>query len=90
MRSRARFGRSEAEEAVQALTYLAADESRLTRFLALIGLDPGTIRASAGSPGFLAAVLDHVAGDEALLLGLAQATAVARDDHGGSGDSGAL
>ena len=74
MRSRPRFCGPEAEAlAVQALAFLAADESRLTRFLALTGLDPGTIRAAAESPGFLSAVLDHVAGDEALLLGLAQA-----------------
>ena len=77
MRSRTRFGRSEAEVlAVQALTYLAVDESRLTRFFALTGLDPGTIRTAARSPGFLSAVLDHVAGDEALLLGVAQTNGV--------------
>ena len=77
MRSRNRFGRSEAEAlAVQALTYLAADESRLARFFALTGLDPGTIRAAAGSPGFLSAVLDHVAGDEAFLVSLAKTIGV--------------
>lgn len=73
MRSRVRFGRSEAETlAVQALRYLAADESHLARFFALTGLDPSTIRAAAGSPGFLSAVLDHVTGDEALLVSLAK------------------
>jgi hypothetical protein len=43
----------------------------LARFLALTGLGPETIRAAAGSPGFLKAVLDHVAGHEDLLVGLA-------------------
>ena len=77
MRSRIRFGRPEAEIlAVQALTYLAADESRLARFFALTGLDPGTIRAAARSPGFLSAVLDHVTGDEALLVSLAKTIGV--------------
>jgi hypothetical protein len=73
MRSRRRFGHPEAEAlAVQALAYLAADQSRLARFLALTGLDPGTIRAAAGSPGFLGAVLDYVASHEALLVDLAR------------------
>ena len=77
MRSRIRFGRSEAETlAVQVLTYLAADESRLTCFFALTGLDPSTIRAAAESPGFLSAVLDHVTGDEALLVNLAKTIGV--------------
>lgn len=77
MRSRRRFGPQEAETlAVQALTFIAADGSRLTRFLALTGLDPGTIRDAAGSPGFLGAVLDHVAGDESLLLDFASAAGI--------------
>ena len=81
MRSRPRFGRPEAEAlAVQALAFLGADESRLTRFLALTGLDPGTIRTAAASPGFLVAVLDHVAGDEALLVALATALHLRPED----------
>jgi hypothetical protein len=58
--------------AVQALTFLAEDPDRLARFLDLSGLDPGAIRASAGSPGFLSGVLDYLAGDEPLLLEFAQ------------------
>ncbi len=57
--------------AVQALAFLAADEDRLGRFLALTGIEPAEIRAAAREPGFLAAVLEHVAGDEALLLAFA-------------------
>ena len=57
--------------AVKALTLLTRDQERLARFLALTGLGPETIRAAAGSPGFLRAVLDHVAGDESLLVSLA-------------------
>jgi hypothetical protein len=34
----------------------------------LTGLGPETIRQAAASPGFLAAVLDHIASDETLLL----------------------
>ena len=57
--------------AVQALGFLAADETRLERFLALSGLGPENLREAASGPGFLAAVLDHVAGDESLLLAFA-------------------
>lgn len=65
--------RREAAEslAVEALGYLAADETRLERFLSLSGLGPENLRAAASAPGFFAAVLDHVAGDETLLLAFA-------------------
>jgi hypothetical protein len=72
MRARKTLDRQAAEDiAVNALTLLTRDQERLARFLALTGLGPETIRAAAGSPGFLKAVLDHVAGHEDLLVGLA-------------------
>ncbi len=54
--------------ALEGLSFLAGDEPRLERFLALSGLTRATLRASAAAPGFLLAVLDHIAGDEALLV----------------------
>jgi hypothetical protein len=57
--------------AIQALNFLAADPEQLARFLALSGLDPGSIRAAAAQPEFLAGVLAHLAQDEALLVGFA-------------------
>ncbi len=57
--------------AVSALSFLAEDAERFGRFLALSGLDPASIRQAATSPGFLAGILDHVAGDESLLLAFA-------------------
>ena len=73
-RSRNSLDRAAAEDiAIKALTFLSGDPERLARFLALTGLGPETIRAAAGSPGFLKAVLDHVAGQEELLVGLAEA-----------------
>ncbi len=57
--------------AVQALTYLGSDPERLGRFLSLSGLGPQSLRAAARAPGFLAAVLEHLASDEDLLLGFA-------------------
>lgn len=54
--------------ALQGLGFLAADADRLSRFLALTGMGPGELRASAGSAHFQAAVLDYLLGDESLLL----------------------
>ena len=58
--------------AVEAFSFVADDEERLTRFLEVTGLRPETIRQAAAAPGFLGAVLDHVASDEELLLALAR------------------
>ncbi len=54
--------------ALQALGFLAADPERLSHFMALSGLDPGVIRASAADPAFLGGLLDHLLADESLLL----------------------
>ncbi len=54
--------------AVDALAFLAADPERLGRFLALSGIGPDDIRAAATEPNFLAGVLEHITGDERLLL----------------------
>jgi hypothetical protein len=61
---------SEAAEAIalRALGFLAAQPERLEPFLASTGLGPSTLRAAATQPGFLAAVLDHLAGSDSLLL----------------------
>ena len=68
--------------AIQALGYLAEDDERLGRFLALSGLDAGEIRAAATQPGFLAGVLDHVAGDETLLVAFAEHLGIAPTEVG--------
>jgi hypothetical protein len=57
--------------AVQALTFIAQDAERLGRFLAITGIGPAEIRDAAREPHFLAGVLDHIAGDESLLLAFA-------------------
>ena len=62
--------------AIAALGFLAADPQRLARFLALSGLGPHNLRQAASSPGFLAAVLDHLAADEPLLLAFAAAQGI--------------
>jgi len=54
--------------AFQALGWLAGDEDRLSRFLALSGLDPASLRDVADSRDAARAVLDFLLSDEALLL----------------------
>lgn len=60
--------------AIEALSFLADEPERLGRFLALTGVSPGEIRAQAHELSFLAAVLDHIAGDESLLFAFADAS----------------
>jgi Protein of unknown function (DUF3572) len=75
-------GRAEAASslAIVALGYLAANAEHLDRFLALTGIGPGEIRKAATEPGFLAGVLDYVAGDEALLRAVAAHAGVAPEE----------
>lgn len=66
------FSSDEAQAmALRALAFLVEDAERIERFLGLTGVDPGDLRALAREPGFLLAVLDHLAGEEALLLDFA-------------------
>ncbi len=62
--------------AIEALGFLAGDPERLARFLDLSGLGPGNLRQAAAEPSFLLAVLDHLAGDERLLVAFAEAQGV--------------
>ena len=54
--------------AINALGFLASDSERLQRFMELSGLDVAAIRAGAANPAFLGGILDHLLGDESLLL----------------------
>jgi hypothetical protein len=66
-------GRGRAEAlAIAALSFLAAEPDRLGSFLALSGIGPESIRSAASEPHFLLGVLDHVAGNEALLVAFAE------------------
>jgi Protein of unknown function (DUF3572) len=66
--------------AVAALRFVAADPDRLQTFLSLTGIDPQAIRAAAQESGFLLGVLDHLAGDESLLLEFAQENQIDPDE----------
>lgn len=57
--------------AIQALGFIAQDDERLGRFLALTGMGPAEIRTAARDRHFLAGVLDYVTGDEELLVAFA-------------------
>ena len=64
------------EMALLALGFLAGDEERLMRFLALTGVERGDVPELLGESGFHLAILDHLAGDEALLLEFAHENGV--------------
>jgi hypothetical protein len=77
-RSRPSLTRPAAEAvAAQGLAFLAQEPARLSRFLALTGLGPDDVRARMGAPELLTAVLEHLAGDETLLLVFAAGLSVA-------------
>lgn len=57
--------------ALTAVRYLALDTDRLQRFMDLSGASPQSLRERLADAGFLAGVLDHLLGDEALLLDFA-------------------
>ena len=57
--------------AVAAFSAIMGDEERMSRFMAMSGLQPETIREAATSPGFFAGILDYVVSDEPLLVALA-------------------
>jgi hypothetical protein len=62
--------------ALDVLLWILGDEDRLFPFLGATGLDLDAVRAGARDPAFLAGVLDHVAGDEQVLLACARALEV--------------
>ncbi|CAN5159261.1 hypothetical protein BH10PSE7_BH10PSE7_09680 [soil metagenome] len=59
--------------ALNALTFLAADDDRIEAFIRISGTTPAVLRASAGDQAFLLGVLHYLLQNEALLLDFAQA-----------------
>lgn len=67
--------REEAEAlAVNALTFVASDPELLPRFLAITGIEAGSIRQAAREPGFLAGVLHFILAHEPTLMRFAEET----------------
>ena len=58
----------------EALGFLAADPERLRRFFDITGLSVATLRQAATAPGFVASLLDYMAGDDRVLLAFANET----------------
>jgi uncharacterized protein DUF3572 len=58
--------------AIGALGFIAQTPEYLERFMALTGIEAQSIRRAAREPGFLLGVLDHILGDETLLLAFAK------------------
>ena len=77
MKARARLTLEDAEFlAVQALSFIAEEPGRLGAFLAATGLISEGMREAARDPGFLAGVLDHMLGDEILLIAFADSAGI--------------
>jgi len=62
--------------AVQALAFMAEDDSRLRGFIASTGIAVESIRAAAREPNFLAGVLEHILADENLLIAFADSAGI--------------
>jgi hypothetical protein len=54
---------------LEALAWLAGEDGALERFLAASGVDQAALRAAAGRPETVLAVLDFLLANEELLLG---------------------
>jgi hypothetical protein len=77
MNKRASRSREAAEMlAVQALAFIAEEPERLNAFLATTGIGLSQIRDAAAESGFLAGVLEHMLGDESLLLAFADSAGI--------------
>lgn len=61
------------------LLWLAEDSDRTAGFLAATGLDPAGLRARIADPELHLAILDHLMGDEGLLLAACQALGLPPD-----------
>ncbi len=66
--------------ALHGLTFLAAEPERMSRFFTLTGLGPHELRSWAETPRLQVAVLDHLMGDESLLLVFAAEAGIAPGD----------
>ena len=62
--------------AVQALAFMAEDDSRLGGFTASTGIAVESIRDAAREPNFLAGVLEHILADENLLIAFADSAGI--------------
>ena len=77
MKRRSQVSRDTAEMlAIQALAFIAEEPEQLNRFLGMSGIDADDIRTAAREPAFLAGVLEHMLGDEFLLIAFAESAGI--------------
>jgi hypothetical protein len=62
--------------AVQALAFIAEDSDRLAGFISSTGIAAPAIREATKDPDFLAGVLEHMLGDENLLIAFADSAGI--------------
>jgi hypothetical protein len=62
--------------AIAALAFIAEEPERLNGFLSVTGIPLEGIREAASQTGFLAGVLEHMLGDESLLLAFADSAGI--------------
>jgi hypothetical protein len=68
--------------AIQALAFIAEQPEQLARFLDMTGIATEQMRAAARQPGFLAGILEHMLGDESLLVAFADSAGIDPADIG--------
>jgi Protein of unknown function (DUF3572) len=61
---------------IQVLAFIAEEPERMALFLSATGIEPAGIRDAAREPDFLAGVLEHMLGDENLLLAFADSAGI--------------
>jgi hypothetical protein len=66
--------------ALEALGWLAGEETGIARFMDQAGIDAASLRDAAGSPGMALAVLDFLLGNEDLLLQFCESAGIAPKD----------
>lgn len=59
--------------ALEALAYIAGDETLIQRFMQMVGIGPDQLRQSAAEPETQAGVLDFLLSDESALLSFCEA-----------------
>jgi len=62
--------------ALKALAYLAQSDEEMERFVALSGVTPANLRARAGDPEILAAVLDFILTDDGRVAGFCESVEI--------------
>ena len=62
--------------AIQALAFIAEEPERMAAFVSVTGVEADAIRDAARSPDFLVGVLEHMLGDESLLIAFADSAGI--------------